>query len=145
MMIRPNPHDTRFASTRLAERACPSEDVHQMLDEIVVARINGLRDLAEFGRARKSVLQHDVNEMAERIADRVATRLEKEQTSQIKEALGSDTLIDYTTWRKANNISHELGMKLRREGKLKVLQVGGKLMIRLGHARDFVRKLPLAK
>lgn len=61
----------------------------------------------------------------------------------VRAALGPDALIPYGDFLKANSISYELGQKLRDSGQLKVLRVGGKLMVRKGAAAEFVRNLPL--
>lgn len=61
----------------------------------------------------------------------------------VRAALGPDALIPYGDFLKANHLSYELGQKLRDAGQLKVLRVGGKLMVRKGHAAEFVRNLPL--
>lgn len=66
------------------------------------------------------------------------------RVSAVRSALGPDALIPYGDFLKANSISYDLGKRLRNEGRLKVLEVGGKLMVRKGHVSEFVRQLPLA-
>jgi hypothetical protein len=73
-----------------------------------------------------------------RCADATSANVEAVRT-----ALGPDALIPYGDFLKANHLSYELGQRLRDEGRLKVLQVGGKMMVRRGHAAEFVRNLPL--
>lgn len=81
---------------------------------------------------------------AEAAAEALAEALGNDATVAVRAALGSNTLLPYTAWLRANGISHERGMKLRRAGELKVLDVGGVLMIRRGEAERFVRALPIA-
>lgn len=70
---------------------------------------------------------------------------ERSRLHAVRDALGPDALIPYGDFLKANSLSYELGARMRDEGLLKVLRVGTKLMVRAGHASEFVRNLPVDK
>lgn len=70
---------------------------------------------------------------------------EREGVAATRASLGPDVLIPYGDFLRANDFSYELGKRFQKEGRLKVLKAGGKLVVRRGHAEEFVRKLPLAK
>lgn len=85
-------------------------------------------------------LQHLLSKINDRIGEALS---EVERLHAVRSTLGPDALIPYGDFLKANHISYDLGSRLRDEGRLKVLRVGGKLMVRKGHASEFVRNLPL--
>ena len=85
-----------------------------------------------------------LREEVERLRGIVSDPIVSDPTASTRAALGPDQLIPYGAFLKANGLSYELGQRLRNEGRLKVLQAGGKLVVRRGHAEEFVRKLPLA-
>jgi hypothetical protein len=93
----------------------------------------------------------ELHELREAAADlRAAAAEAREAAGELREArtrdaLGPDALLPYGEFLKANGLSYELGDRLRREGTLKVLRAGGKLVVRAGHAAEFARALPLAK
>lgn len=93
----------------------------------------------------KAALSRLEQQMTARIDGAVEALQRDTEVATAQAALGSEVLIPYGTYLKANGISYDLGQRLREEGKLKVLKAGGKLVVRLGHAKEFVRKLPLER